>query len=192
VRVLAGGGVEQLSVVTQHDRVVDRVGKGVEHVGDAGAGGQQRREAILQHLPALEQRGLAEQDRAVHRLGHLDPGNRTMQRDERKVVAARLVDHRARHLVHRRAELDDESGQRGARKVRDVAALALLPPWDVRPVGEQQLAAFEDRRHVRVFAGMHPADRARELRLAGEDLRDAFADGGQRQCVADRHRWIGR
>jgi len=114
-----------------------------------------------------------------------------VQDDERQVVAARFVDHRSWHVVHRRAELDDESGQCGAGQVGDVATLALLPGRDVNPVGEQQLAAFQDGRHVRVLAGMHPPDRARELRLTGEDLRDAFAYGGQRQRVGDRQRWIG-
>jgi hypothetical protein len=83
------------------------------------------------------------------------------------------------------------AGEPGAREIGDVAALARIARRDVNPMGEQQLAALQHRRHVRVLAGMHPADRPRELRLTREDLRDALAHGGQRERIGDRQRRIG-
>ena len=122
-------------------------------------------------------------DRPVHRLGHFDEPDLSVQRDDRQADPVGGFRQMWRHGVDVAAEFDEHAG-----RTRFGEALQVAHPDGVvgqrLPGGQHQLPALQQVRHVGHVGDMHPPNGAVERRRA-DHLRQAGLDDRKRHHIAN-------
>jgi hypothetical protein len=137
-------------------------------------------------------RQLAREDRGVQLLGDLDEGDLGVQRDQRKMLAAGLLDDRVGHPLEDPPQLDDEPCDVVGDELADERSLVRRRAGEAHARHEQDLVALQELGHVPRFARVRPPDGRAEPVRARQDLGLAPAKGGQPQGRVDGDRRLRR